>query len=222
VQVRRYRQLVLNSDGNDSDNGEPQRRQARVNMLSKFAHQRGPAGISDLIWDTGASEHLFEKLPENFKNLRSNDCNLLLGGSDNHKIQATKAFDVGCLRGVRLVDRAIHERVGYDIISAGRLKSLRTVQWNKDGFYVIDNNDFIVSEGVVGLDKIFYLTDRNLLLDSPPPRKVQVYVNVSLVSNDKMIHDRESTSVAGGSEHVYGYHLEGVQKNQDDTNNHNL
>jgi transposase InsO family protein len=65
-----------------------------------------------------------------------------------------------------------------------------------------------VSEGVIGFDKIFYLTDKNLLMNKPPPRKQQVYLNVSVISNVKTILDEVDSSKPS-----IAYRLEGVQGN---------
>jgi hypothetical protein len=77
-------------------------------MLSKCINRRlGPTGVSDLIWDTGAADHFFEKLPANHRNVRTfcnvtKECNILLGGCSDHKLVIDRVFDVGCLKVVML------------------------------------------------------------------------------------------------------------------------
>jgi hypothetical protein len=126
---------------------------------------------------------------------------ILLGGSTEHRLKINRIFDVGCLTRVMLVDRVPTELVGYDIISAGRLRHLRTVQCSTDSFYVVDSDNYVVSGGIIGSDTIFYLTDKNLLLDKPPVGSKKRLVNMSIDSENKMIHQRLSAD-----------HLEGVKK----------
>jgi hypothetical protein len=87
----------------------------------------------------------------------------MLGGSAEDKLKVHKVFDVGCLRTVMLVDRDPQDRVGYDIISAGKLRHLRTIQCSVLylHFYVVDTDNYIVIGCVIGSDTIFYLTDKN-------------------------------------------------------------
>jgi hypothetical protein len=159
VAAKRTRPKTTEDTGDVSsvDSDKPDKQAPRINMLStdRNVNAVGPVVMTDLIWDTGASEHLFEKLPANYRNLRDKDCGLLLGGSAEHKLKIHKVFDVGCLRTVMLVDRTPQDRVGYDIISAGRLRHLRTVQCSRDSFYVVDTDNYTVSGGVIGSDTIF-------------------------------------------------------------------
>jgi hypothetical protein len=54
-------------------------------------------------------------------------------------------------------------KLGCCIISAGKLRNLRTNQYDWNKFHVVDGNGFIISKGVIGDDRIFYLLDNNLL-----------------------------------------------------------
>jgi hypothetical protein len=51
-----------------------------------------------LIWDTGASEHLFQYLPHNAHGVRDKKFNVLLGGSSNHKVRTSYIFSIGFLQ----------------------------------------------------------------------------------------------------------------------------
>jgi predicted amino acid dehydrogenase len=54
-------------------------------------------------------------------------------------------------------------KLGCCIISAGKLRDLRTFQYAVNKFHVINGNGIVVSSGVIGDDRIFYLLDNNLL-----------------------------------------------------------
>jgi hypothetical protein len=66
-----YSVEVDNNDNIDSD--EPNRQLPRLNMLATYRQTVDSSvktvGMTDLIWDTGASEHLLEKLLSNYRNL---------------------------------------------------------------------------------------------------------------------------------------------------------
>jgi hypothetical protein len=60
---RKSRSAWYYEDSDEDDDAKPPESQVkRLNMLSKSINRLGPAGVSDLIWDTGAAEHLFERL----------------------------------------------------------------------------------------------------------------------------------------------------------------
>jgi hypothetical protein len=118
-------------------------------------------GSTPLIWDTGAGDDVFDVIPPGARNFRSVNSSILLGGSTQHEVAITTMFDVGFLRNVLLLPRDM--KLGCCIISAGKLRNLRTNQYDWNKFHVVDGNGFIISKGVIGDDRIFYLLDNNLL-----------------------------------------------------------
>jgi hypothetical protein len=143
----------------------------RSNLKLKSGGVRIPFEGIPLIWDTGASDDLFDVAPDgafNFRNVRSS---VLLGGSSQHEVHISTIFDVGHLHNVMLLPRTT--RLGYCIVSAGKLKEFRTYQYDSDKFCVIDTDGVIISKGVIGDDRIFYLLDNNLLRErSTRPTRV--------------------------------------------------
>jgi hypothetical protein len=115
-----------------------------------------------LIWDTGAAKHLFEYVPDDAYLVRNRKNKVLLGGSSNHAVCTSTVFDAGFLNGVLLLPESI--KIGYNIISAGQLSQLRTVQDTNGKFYVLNTDGDVISIGHVEIDKIFYLDDKNLLM----------------------------------------------------------
>jgi hypothetical protein len=101
-------------------------------------------------------------VPKGGVNVRQRQFTVLLGGSSNHAVKTPSVFDVGFLRNVLLLPK--HVRIGYNnIISAGQLSHLHTVQDVNSKFYVLNDKGDIISRGHVGEDNIFYLDDMNLL-----------------------------------------------------------
>jgi hypothetical protein len=114
-----------------------------------------------LIWDTGAGDDVFDIVPPGAYNFRTTNNSILLGGSSQHEVNIRTKFDIGFLKDVLLLPREV--RLGCCIISAGKLQDLRTFQYDTNKFYVVNNNGVIISEGIIGDDRIFYLLDNNLL-----------------------------------------------------------
>ena len=118
-----------------------------------------------MIWDTGASDDVFDIVPPGAYNFRTTTNSILLGGSSQHEIVIRTIFDIGFLKNVMLLPREV--RVGCCIISAGKLNNLRTFQYDTNKFYVIDSNGGIISNGIISDDRIFYFVDNKNLLRSP-------------------------------------------------------
>jgi hypothetical protein len=173
------------------DDREIDEQTVRLNMISTSKMNmnvtRGVKFEVDeiLIWDTGASEHLFQYLPHDARDLREKKFNVLLGGSSNHKVRTSYTFSIGFLNDVLLLPTNLN--IGYNIVSAGKLDSLRTCQYDKDKFYVVDEGGSIVSKGHIREDKIFYLDDHNLLCT---PGLVKPYgkLSYSVIPSGKVNH----------------------------------
>jgi hypothetical protein len=87
-------------------------------------------------------------------------------GSNDRNVDTSSIFDVGFLRNVLLLPPEVN--IGYNnIISAGQLGHLRTVQDADGQFYVLNSAGDVISKGHVGDDNIFYLDDLNFLLSAP-------------------------------------------------------
>ena len=54
-------------------------------------------------------------------------------------------------------------KIGYNIISAGQLHHLRTVQDTDGNSFVVKLIGDVISKGYIGEDNLFYLLDMNLL-----------------------------------------------------------
>jgi hypothetical protein len=101
----------------------------------------------------------------------------LLGGSSKHAVRTASTFDIGLLRNMLLLPDDV--RIGYNIISAGQLHSLRTVQDTDGNFYVLNCVGDVISGGFIGQDNLFYLQDLNLLKppgEILPSRRLQISV----------------------------------------------
>jgi hypothetical protein len=93
-------------------------------------------------------------------------------GSNDRNVDTSSIFDVGFLRNVLLLPPEVN--IGYNnIISAGQLGHLRTVQDADGQFYVLNSAGDVISKGHVGDDNIFYLDDLNLLSAPNTPGSVR-------------------------------------------------
>jgi hypothetical protein len=148
-------------------------------MFQTVCHIRKHNGVK-LIWDTGAAEHLFSYVPTGSSTLRNKSYKVFLGGSSDHGVNTSKVFDCGFLRDVLLLPYSV--QIDCSIISAGKLKGLRTIQSMDGKFYVVSNTGVVISKGIVGPDMIFYLSDDNLLKD-PKSVRCDHRLSVSLIPN---------------------------------------
>jgi hypothetical protein len=136
---------------------------------------------------------------------------VLLGGSTDHSVKTSTVFDVGYLSGVLLLPPDV--RIGYNIISAGQLTHLRTVQ-NSDGtFYVLAIDGSIISRGRVGGDSIFYLNDTNLLL-GPDVLKPSQRLVVSIISDSSTDALSDMAKVNVLTRRGGGIDLKGVRQSE--------
>jgi hypothetical protein len=168
-----------------------------------------------LIWDTGAARHLFEYVPEGAFRIRDKPYKVLLGGSSKHSVSTTKVFSVGVIRDALLLPDDV--RIGYNIISAGQLQYLRTVQDVNGKFYVTNSKGDVLSQGHIGEDSIFYLDDYNLLRAprlARPSHRLQIHIirnqEDSISGADDGIHDAKVNIVTRAGS---GVDLKGVKRN---------
>jgi hypothetical protein len=132
-------------------------------LVARLNAQRVKKSEADmvLLWDMGAARHIFESMPDGGGHSVTNKgYRVLLGGSSKHAVRTASTFDIGLLRSVLLPDEV---RIGYNIISAGQLHRLRTVQDTDGIFYLLNCVGDVISGGFIGQDNLFYLQDLNLL-----------------------------------------------------------
>jgi hypothetical protein len=143
--------------------------------------------------------------PDGSNGIRKKNYRVLVGGNSDHAVDTSTVFNVGFLKDVLLLPSAI--KIGYNIISAGQLDNLHTVQSIDGTFSVVNMN---------GDDHIFYLDDMNLLLHPAvvkPTRRLQVSIardSTAMSCGKRRIRRRKvNIVIRSGS----GIDLKGVERN---------
>ena len=161
--------------GNVDDDSDSEVEDFVVDMMATVDHNRKEDSLlvklntnrsmnsndAVLIWDTGAARHVFEFVPQGSSNIKDRKYKILLGGSSKHAVKTSSTFSVGFLQDVLLLPEDV--KIGYNIVSAGQLDHLRTLQDTDGNFFVVSSVGDVISKGYIGEDNLFYLLDMNLL-----------------------------------------------------------